>query len=49
MKPLDFFARLGAEPQPHDQCGKGMQRRMVEKDSVSCVGFGEVDYLAHQV
>jgi hypothetical protein len=49
MKPLDFFARLGAEPQSHDKCGKGMQRRMVEKDSVSCVGFGEVDYLAHQV
>ena len=47
MKPLDFFARPGAEP--HNKCGKGMQRRMVEKDSVSCVGFGEVDYLAHQV
>jgi hypothetical protein len=49
MKPLDFFARLGAEPQSHDQRGKGLQRRMVEKDSVSCIEFGEADYFAHQV
>ena len=49
MKPMDFFARLGADSLPHNACGKGMQRRMMQKESVSCVGCGEVDYLAHQV
>ena len=44
MKPMDFFARLGADPLPHCRCGKGMERRMVEKDAVSCNGFGETDY-----
>ena len=44
MKPMNFFARLGADPLPHSQCGKGMQRRMVEKDAVSCTEFGEADY-----
>lgn len=44
MKAMDFFARLGADPLPHCPCGKGMQRRMVEKDTVSCHGFGETDY-----
>ena len=44
MKPMDFSVRLGAGPQPHCQCGKGVQRRMAEKDAVSCIGFGEMDY-----
>jgi hypothetical protein len=44
MKSMDFFARLGAEPQSHFQCGEGMQRRMAEKDAISCSGFGETDY-----
>jgi hypothetical protein len=44
MKSMDFFARLGADPQSHCQCGKGMQRRMAEKDAISCSGFGETDY-----
>ena len=35
---------LSADPLPHSQCGKGMQRRMVEKDAVSCTEFGEADY-----
>jgi hypothetical protein len=41
---MDFFARLGADPQSHFQCGKGIQRRMAEKDTISCNGFGETDY-----
>ena len=44
MKSMDFFARLGADPQPHWTCGKGLQRRMAEKDAISCSGFGETDY-----
>lgn len=44
MKPVDFFARLGAGPLPHRQCGKGMQRRMVEKDAVSYWGLGDTNY-----
>ena len=44
MKPMVFFARLGGDPLPHCQCGEGMERRMVEKDAVSCNGFGETDY-----
>ncbi len=44
MKSMDFFARLGADPQSHLQCDKGMQRRMAEKDAISCIVFGETDY-----
>jgi len=44
MKPMDFFVRLGTDPLPHRQCGKGMQRRMVEKDAVSGTEFGETDF-----
>ncbi len=44
MKSMDFFARLGVDPQPHWQCGKGLQRRMAEKAAVSCNDFGETDY-----
>ena len=43
MKSMDFFATLGADPQPHWQCGKGMQRRVAEKDAISCSGFGATD------
>jgi hypothetical protein len=32
------------DPQSHCQCGKGMQRRIAEKDPISCSGFGETDY-----
>jgi hypothetical protein len=39
-----FFARLGADPLPHCRCGKGLQRRMAEKDTVSCIDFGESDH-----
>ena len=41
---MDLFARLGADPQAHFQCGKGMQRRVAEKDAISCNRFGETDY-----
>jgi hypothetical protein len=43
MKSMDFFARLGVNLQSHCQCGKGMQRRMAEKDAISCGVFGETD------
>ena len=43
-----FFARLGADSQPHGVYGKGMQRRMAEKDSVSCQCFGETNYYDYQ-
>ncbi|WP_269083907.1 hypothetical protein [Thiobacillus denitrificans] len=36
MKQMDFFARLGAEQQPYGVYGNGLQRRMAEKDAVSC-------------
>lgn len=36
MKPMDFFARQGAAPQPYWAYGKGAQRSMAEKDAVSC-------------
>jgi hypothetical protein len=45
MKSMDFFARRGADPQSHCQCGKGMQRRMAEKDALSCF---EISGLAYQ-
>jgi len=41
---MDFFARLGADPPPHSLCGKGLQRRMAEKDAVLCNGFDETHY-----
>jgi hypothetical protein len=34
MKRMYFFARQGAAPQPYGVYGKGMQRRMAEKDAV---------------
>jgi hypothetical protein len=48
MKSMDFFARVGADVQSRCQCGKAMQRRMAEKDAMSCCGFGETDYQAGQ-
>jgi len=42
MKQKAFFVRLlGADPQPYGVYGEGLQRRMAEKDAVSCfVIFG---------
>ncbi len=38
---MDFFARLGADPLPYGVYGEGLQRRLAEKDAVSCfVIFG---------
>ena len=34
MKLMDFFVTPGADPQSHWQCGKGMQRRMTERDFI---------------
>ena len=45
MKSMDFFARLGADPPPHPQCGKGLQRRMAEKDAISGGRICESNYL----
>ncbi|MDT8384722.1 MAG: hypothetical protein RRB22_09925 [Gammaproteobacteria bacterium] len=39
MQQMDFFARLGADPQPYGEYGKGLQQRMAEKDAVSCFAF----------
>ena len=36
MKRMDFFARQGAGPQPYWVYGKGVQRRMAKKGTVSC-------------
>jgi hypothetical protein len=36
MKSMDFAARLDADPPPHSMCGKGLQRRMAVKDTISC-------------
>ncbi len=44
MKPMDFFAVRGVDPPPHLLCGKGLQRRMVKKDAVSCKPFGGTGY-----
>ena len=46
MKSMDFFAKLGVDPQSHCQCGKGMQGRTAEKDAISCRVFGETNYEA---
>jgi hypothetical protein len=44
MKRMDFFARLGADPQPYGVYGKGLQQRMAEKNAVSWHRFGGTDY-----
>ena len=44
MESMDFFAKLGVDPQSHCQGGKEMQLRMAEKDAISCRVFGETDY-----
>jgi hypothetical protein len=44
MKRVNFFVRPGAGPQPYGVYGKEMQRRMAEKDAVSCHWFGGMDY-----
>ena len=44
MKSVHFSGKLGADPQPHWLCGKGMQQRVVGKGAISCKGFGEMDY-----
>ena len=41
MKRLDFFARLGADPQPYGVYGKGMQRRMAEKTPFNVIVLAE--------
>ena len=43
LQPIYFKSDrlLGADPQPYGVYGKGLQRRMAEKDAVSCfVIFG---------
>jgi hypothetical protein len=36
MKRMDFCARQGADLLPYAVYGKGRQRRMAQKDAVSC-------------
>jgi len=44
MKLTDFFARLGERRRHSRSYGNDEQRRMAEKDEISCIGFGETDY-----
>jgi Cytochrome bd terminal oxidase subunit I len=44
MRSMDFVVRLGAHPPPHSTCGKGGQRRMAAKDTISCGRICESDY-----
>ena len=41
---MDFSARLGADPPPHSLCGKGLQRRVAEKDAVLCFDIYDSRY-----
>jgi len=41
---MDFFARRGADPLPYGVYGKGLQRRMAEKDAILCNGLEGTDY-----
>ena len=43
-----FFVRLGADPPPHYLCGKGLQRRLAEKDTISRGRICESGHLALQ-
>jgi len=36
MKQMIFFVRQGADPQPYWVYGKGLQRSMAKKGTVSC-------------
>jgi hypothetical protein len=44
MKLMDFWVRPGAQAQPGCTSGKTGQRRMAQKDAISCKYFGEVEY-----
>lgn len=43
MKWMDAFATPGAQAQPDWAPGKAGQRRMAQKDAISCKPFGETD------
>jgi hypothetical protein len=44
MKLMDFFAKLGERRRHSHSYGNDEQRRMAEKDAISCIEFGETDY-----
>jgi hypothetical protein len=44
MKLMDFFARLGERRRHSRSYGNDEQRRMAEKDAISCVDFGATDH-----
>ncbi len=44
MKWMDFFARLGKRRRHGPSYDNDEQRRVVEKDEISCIGFGETDH-----
>jgi hypothetical protein len=44
MKLMDLFVRLGARRRHSRSYGNDEQQRMAEKDTISCIGFGETDY-----
>ena len=44
MKSMDSFGRLGAHRSHSRTHGEALQRRMVDKDAISCERFGETQY-----
>jgi len=44
MKPMDFFALLGAEPQQYCTYCRGLQQRSAKNDVGSCQLFSETEY-----
>lgn len=47
MRSMNFGARPGADPPPHCWCGKGLQRRLAVKDTISCGRICEMAYLTN--
>jgi hypothetical protein len=44
MKLKDLFVRLGANHSDAQWHRADLQRRMADKDEISCQGFGETQY-----
>jgi len=44
MKSMDLFARQGANHSDTRRYREDLQRRMADKDAISCKPFGETEY-----
>jgi len=44
MKSMDLFARQGANHSDTRRYREDLQRRMADKDTISCKPFGETEY-----